>query len=358
LNTKRSKLRGGPSLTAVVLAATLIVSACAKDEGGGAKAQTPDYITLTYTHYVEAAAEDETRMEMELWEYDPATTEAVRRFATEYTSQYPLGFYDKEHQDAYYTKQSEQGGDRIYKTNLKTNEETALTDPFTAVNYIYPLKDQVLFVACLTGTRNLRLGAIDKKTGDIAYWEPEPDMEPDGSGHEGIEDASIEAFTVDEVNERIYLSVFSEGKRQHSIENQNSQDGKNNFEMPIHTVYETDYAFENTEALFSEQEWVRTVMVNGDHVLALSDKRYNDPTGASTLIDYDREHRSVAKTPWTASRLQVGDANYASDGKTIYGIAVVDDERGLYAYDIDTASFTARFVPEDGFVNNITVVKR
>ncbi|WP_128660599.1 hypothetical protein [Paenibacillus sp. 598K] len=358
MNTKRSKRSRGPSLAFVILATTVVASACATDEVERAKTPTPDYITLTYTHDVEQEGEDETRMDMELWEYDPATTEAVRRFATEYTSQYPLGFYDKAHQVAYYTKQSEQGGDQIYRTDLQTNEETALTEPLTAVNYIYPLEDRVLFVACLKGMRNLRLGAIDKKTGDISYWEPEPDMEPGGSRHGGVEDASIEAFTVDEAHERIYLSVFSEGKRQHSIENQNNQDGQNNFQMPIHTVYETDYALQHTESLFSEPEWVRTVMANGDHVLALSDKRYNDPTGASTLIDYDREHRSIVKTPWTASRLQVGDANYASDGKIIYGIAIVDDKRGLYAYDIDTASFTARFVPEDGFVNNITVVKR
>lgn len=203
--------------------------------------------------------------------------------------------------------------------------------------------DQVFFVGRPQDAEVLKLGYKNKKTGEISYW--------------GDEDTIIEAMTVDQTHKRIYVSAYSEKERKDNVMNQNGPTGKNNFNMPLHSVYETDYSFKSTRKLISEHEWIRTIMTNGDNVIVLSDKEYNHPGTPSNLIQYNLSNDTITKSTWKEKRLQVGDANYSSDGSTIYTISVVNNKRGLYAYNIETNEFTEIFIPESGFINNIQVVR-
>lgn len=94
-----------------------------------------DYITFTYSNN----GADGT-IHTETWSYDSITQETNKIFENEYTSQYPLGFYDKVNQLVYYTKNlnsdNKNKGDQIYVTDLTDNSESQLTDNLFAINYM------------------------------------------------------------------------------------------------------------------------------------------------------------------------------------------------------------------------------
>lgn len=310
-----------------------------------------DYVTLTYSRNV--TDDINSPIVNEFLYYDNVTQEISKVFETEYTSQYPLGFYDKKNNLIYYTKnanlstENDLSGDQIFVTNLNDGTETQLTDDLFAVNYIYALDHQVFFVARPISSKVLKLGLLDKSTGKISYWGDE----------NTIEDINIEAMTVDNKNKRIYISAYSNSERRYNVMHQDGPAGQNNFKMPLHTVYETDFSFEHTRILLSEHEWIRTLMTKNNFVIALSDQQYNDAATPSSLIQYDLLNDSMTKQIWDTHRLQVGDANYSSDGTKIYTITIVNNKRGLYEYDLETKQFKELFTPQDGFVNNIQVVK-
>lgn len=96
-----------------------------------------DYVTLTYSRNV---TDDINSPIVNVFlYYDNATQEISKVFETEYTSQYPLGFYDKKNKLIYYTKnanlstENDLSGDQIFVTNLNDGTETQLTDDLFAV---------------------------------------------------------------------------------------------------------------------------------------------------------------------------------------------------------------------------------
>jgi len=301
-----------------------------------------DYISITYSEAVENSDDINTQ----IWSYDCITNESKKVFEFEYTSQYPLGYYDRENELVYYTKRKtnndEEYGDQIFVTDLSNNKEQQLTEDLFAVNYIIPAQDQLFFAGRPKGGNALRLGAIDKKTNEISYW--------------GDEDTNIEAMTVDTKNKKIYASTYSEKERQYNAIHQEGPVGQDNFKMPKFTVYEIGFDFNYTQMLFSENMWIRTVMFNGESVVALCDKRYNDDA-ATILYSYNLKTKKMIETIWDTKRLQNGDANYSSDGKNIYGISDIGGTRGVFEIHLDTQSYKPLFIQENGFINNVKVVK-
>lgn len=174
----------------------------------------------------------------------------------------------------------------------------------------------------------------------------------------GDNDTIIEAITVDHKNKKIYASAYSLKQRNYSLAHQNGPAGQDNFKMPAYTVYETDFGLKEKTKLFSKNYWIRMLMNNDGHIIALCDKKYNQGQVPSTVIDYDLTDRSLNVSQWETARLQRGDANYSSDSNKIYTIAVIKNTRGLYEYDVKNRKFTPIFTPKEGFINNIRVVKR
>ncbi|MFB5265795.1 hypothetical protein ACE41H_03205 [Paenibacillus enshidis] len=255
-----------------------------------------------------------------------------------------MGYYDKANQLVYYTQRvgtDQEYGDQIFVRDLSSNNSTQLTDNLFAVNYVIPSGDQLFFVANIKGEQAIRLGSINLKTRKMTLW--------------GDQDTLIEAITVDHKNKKIYASAYSLKQRNYSLAHQDGPAGQNNFKMPTHTVYETDFDLKEKRKLFSKNYWIRMLMHKDGHVIAFSDKEYN--RGPSTVIDFELADRSTDVSQWEAARLQRGDANYSSEGNKIYTIAIVKNKRGLYEYDVKSKKFTPIFTPEDGFINNIQVVK-
>ncbi|WP_207643773.1 hypothetical protein [Heliomicrobium modesticaldum] len=164
-------------------------------------------------------------------------------------------------------------------------------------------------------------------------------------------------MVVDSINKKVFIATYSMKEARYNVMHQDGPAGQDNFVMPLHTVFQTDYDFTNTVKLFDEHLWVRTLMTDGNNLVALCDRKYNDSTTPSMVFCYNFTSKKVSKKPWESARLQVGDANYSADGKKIYAISTIDEKRGLYEYDTDTLKQTPLFVPEKGFINNIQIIK-
>lgn len=303
-----------------------------------------DYITMTYSQY--ATTDDNGAIKTQILSYEPDTKEMKKVFEFDYTAQYPLGFYDKSNERVYYTQRVDTEidyGDQIFVRDLAEGTSIQLTESLFAVNYMIPSGNQLFFVANVKGEQAIRLGVIDLNTNAMTLW--------------GDEDMLVEAITLDHTNQKIYVSAYSLEQRNYSQTHQDGPAGQNNFKMPTYTVYETDYDLKEKTKLFSKNYWIRMLMNTDGHVYAFCDKEYNKGQDPSTVVDYDITMKTTNETKWGTARLQRGEANYSSDGNKIYAIAIVKNKRGLHEYNVQNNTFTALFTPEDGFINNIQVVR-
>ncbi|OWA35666.1 hypothetical protein B9G55_12225 [Saccharibacillus sp. O16] len=303
-----------------------------------------DYVTLTYSEY--ATTENEGDIQTQIMSYDPATKKLEDVFAFDYTAQYPLGFYDRKSQKVYYTQKvgtDTAYGDQIFVRDLAKQETTQLTDHLFAVNYMIASGNQLFFVANVKGEQAIRLGALDLQTKKMKLW--------------GDADMLVEAMTLDAETQKVYVSAYSLKQRNYSLTHQDGPAGQNNFKMPEYTVYETDFALEEKKKLFSKKQWLRMLMNKEGHIIAFGDQEYNKGQIPSTVIDYDLDSEKYAESKWKSKRLQRGEANYSGDARKIYALAILNNERGLVEYDTEADRFTPIFMPKEGFINNMQVVK-
>lgn len=311
-----------------------------------------DYITMTYSYEDIDADVDIGNILTKVMVYDIKTkiTKEVFEF---YNMQYPLGFYDAESESVYYTKDTkdtkdikdtsinEHIGEQIFVFDTKLAKETPLTNDIFAINCVVADGDKVFFVGRSLYGRVIKLGLIDMTTNTVSYW--------------GDEDTNIEAITLDKKQKKIIASGYSESERFYNVTHQEGPVGENNMKMPTYTVYEIDYSFENANKLFEEALWIRAVMVHDNDVYALCDSKYN-ATEPSSLYRYNRSEESVYTSEWPSYRLQVGDAGFSSDGKHLYSLSTVDDQRGIYDFDLVTGEIQPIMIPEFGVINNMQVV--
>ncbi|GGO01015.1 hypothetical protein [Saccharibacillus kuerlensis] len=307
-------------------------------------APTTDYVTLTYSEY--AASDDSDAIKTQVLSYDSSTKKTEKIFQFDYTAQYPLAFYDKPNQLVYYTQRvgtDKEYGDQIFVRDLSKKKTSQLTENLFAVNYVIPSGDRLFFVANIKGEQAIRLGAIDLKTKKITLW--------------SNDDTLVEAITLDHNTEKLYVSAYSLKQRNYSLAHQDGPVGQNNFKMPTYTVYETDFDLKEKKKLFSKNYWIRMLMNKKGHVIAFSDKEYNKGQVPSTVIDYNLKKGTSSESTWGTKRLQRGEANYSQDESKIYTLAIVNNQRGLFEYDVKKNKFTAIFKPKEGFINNMQVVK-
>jgi len=331
---KRYKL-----IVLIVMILGIVIFGCSNSNS--AAVSSGDYVSITYSKEAEGSDDIKTQ----ILSYDCNKKKIQEVFEFEYTSQYPLGYYDRKNELVYYTKRvknKEEYGDQIFVTDLSNHKELQLTDNLFAVNYVIPSENKIFFVGRPKHSEVVKLGSIDKNTNQISYW---------GDG-----DTNVEALTVDEKNKKVYISAYSEKERQYNVTHQDGPVGQLNFKMPLFTVYEINYTFENTQKLISKNMHIRTIMNNKDSIFALCDEKYNDDA-PSILCTYNLLTKEETETAWEKERLQVGDANFSSDEKSIYGISKVGDGRGLFKFNMNTRSYEKLFVPKDGFINNVQVIK-
>ncbi|MDP5277072.1 hypothetical protein [Chengkuizengella axinellae] len=302
-----------------------------------------DYISATVTGYNNGVNAD-NGMTTQIWHFDPDGETTKKVFDFETSAQYSLGYFDRKNNVVYYVKRvhtEDSYGDQIFTTDLKTGIETQLTDQLFAVNRIIPVEDQIFIVAARKNEREDKLGSIDKKTNEITFWRKD-------------EDNSVASIAVDKINKKVFISAFSMADRDESFKTQ----GNGNYQMEKYTIYQVDYDLQNTKEIFAENWHIRSIMTNGEKITALADKKYNNSKEPSMIYEYNIKTGESALDTWTAQRLRSHSSDYSSDGKKIYGISIVDEHRGIAAYDVESQQMELLVDTIEGnFINNIHVVK-
>lgn len=304
-----------------------------------------DYITFTVTGY-NNGVDTSSGMTSQVWFYDISTEELKRIFDFKTTAQYSLGFYDRRNERIYYTerirdKSADGYGDQIIMCDLATKEETQLTTDFFAVNDIIPLNNRLYFTAAIQGDGIERLGYIDLLSGEIIFWEKDGDI-------------FIENVIIDTETESVFFTGYSIKERAYNVIHQ----GNGDFKIPTHTVYRTDLDFLSTEALYSDDHWLRAIMINGSKISILSDEKYNHPEIPTTLVLYDLNTKQISRVVWDSYRLEQKDPNYADEGNSIYGIMTTENGcRGIGKYNVDDGNMEMCIKMEPGnFINNMYLV--
>lgn len=301
-----------------------------------------EYITMTVTKYEDPNLGADGDMLSTIILLEPSSKETKEVFSFPYTTQYPLGYYDKIENTVYYTKRITTGegyGDQIFSYDLNIKKEIQLTDDLFAVNYILSEGDSVFFVAVKKKEPVLLLGNYNKITGETTYWRN------DG-------DTSVETLVLDRINKRIFISAFSEDEKRQNI----IQYTIDNFIMPKYTVYETDFDFSYTKEIHKENMWIRMLLYNDSNLIAVCDGKYNQNKPSEyKYIKLDSQKSFVFEEP--PYRLQRGEAGFSLDKRGLYTISEVDDQRGIFYWNFTDKIYKQLFVYEDGFINNMQPVQ-
>lgn len=316
----------------VIILITAILASC--NDGDS------DYISITLTTYIQ---DDPKEMTTSIYQYSLQSKETQKIFDFPYTAQYPLGVFSEKDNSVYFTKRDSQERDQIFQYKLSVDKEYQLTSDLRAINQIIPTKESLFFVASITDNI-LRLGSFNKDNQSIRYW--------------GDEDINVETITLNPETQKIYISGFSYSEDKENIEKQFVSDD-NVYSTPLFVVYETDFNFQETKELFSTDSWIRLLLMNksNNSLVAIFDKEYNspDPSKAVTINLKTGEAKDF-KLP--KERVQVDGGGYSSDGKEMYGTFILDDQRGIYSYEVESQEYAPIFSSKDGFINNFQIIQK
>lgn len=297
-----------------------------------------DYISITLTSYNQ---DDTGEMTTSIYQYSIQDKETKKIFDFPNTTQYPLGVFSEKDNSVYFTKRDSQKHDQIFQYNLSDDKEFQLTTELRATNQIIPTKETIFFVASTTD-QVLRLGSINKDSQSIRYW--------------GDKDINVETITLNPETQKIYISGFSYSEDRENIEKQFVSDD-NVYSMPLFVVYETDFNFKETKELFSTNSWIRLLLMNksNNNLVAVYDKEYNSPDPSKAVtINLETGETKDFKLP--KERVQVDGGGFSSDGKEMYGTFILDDQRGIYLYEVDSQKYSPIFSSKDGFINNFQII--
>lgn len=304
------------------------------------------YISATITKYDDGDS-PANGMTTQIWCYDMETEAASCVYEFETSAQYSLGFYERETGSVYFVQRVSLSqtdyGDQIFVYHPETGDVVQLTDDFFAVNYVIPWNNRLYFAAERKAERATKLGYLDLATGERVFWRD------DG-------DTLVEGITIDPHLNQIFVTAYSLDERNKNVMNQ----GNGDFVIPEHSVYMVDMDFESTEKIFGENGWIRTVMSNhSNHTIdMICDQAYNAPEIPSTIVTYSLDTKELLSDTWDAPRLVGKDPNYSDTGDVIYGVAVLDGQRGIVQCSFaDHSIRLCMETPEASFINNIYVVQ-
>ncbi len=318
------------ALLIVIILITAILVSCSKIDS--------DYMSITLTSYNQ---EDTEEMTTSIYQYSLQDKETKKIFDFPSTTQYPLGVFSEKDKSVYFTKRDSQEHDQIFQYKLSDEKEYQLTTDLRAINQIIPTKETLFFVASSTD-KVLRLGSFNKDNQSVRYW--------------GDEDINVETITLNPETQKIYISGFSYSEDRENIEKQFVSDDYV-YTTPIFVVYETDFNFKETKELFSTDSWIRLLLMNksNNNLVAVYDKEYNSPDPSKAVtINLETGETKDFKLP--KERVQVDGGGFSSDGKEMYGTFILDDQRGIYSYEVDSQKYSPIFSSKVGFINNFQII--
>ncbi len=212
-----------------LIVAVLVLCGCIPQNKDNIK----PYLSFTFTHITD---KEEVFITNNYY-YDLYEEKTYKKHNFEYTSQYPLSYYDKELDCVYFTqRKGSSHNDEIYKYDCKTKEEKKISNGIYAVNSMYKISDKenLILVEAASKTRNVKFFVINGDKESIKEFKID-----------GIEydDFNISDSYFDYKNNTLYFLGCLESERYEFYNQWYLQSGENgDFE---HKIYK--YNFDNNE---------------------------------------------------------------------------------------------------------------
>ena len=322
------------------------------------KFENSKYISFTVTNELTGTGEAPgTIFESHVFCYDLQTQALSEVGVVPYNSQYPLTAYDRSENKIYYSASAMEGGrmpnstDQLYSLDLISNETTKLTSEFYAINYIIPLDEDIILVACPLNAPTLMLFSWSKKTNTISKisWD---------------EDLTFTNVYYQHDTHHLLAFAYSSSEHQYRISHQDIAPY-----VPLDfEVYNIDWKRKVQEKLFTIQQNahmtdridIESTILHDEGIIAKIRERIRDGYYTKTID-------CVVKYDFSGNRIDVNRYTEKLEGLTDF-IYITDDERYIYyiksegntlcVYDTlnDMTDVIYEAVFGYSFVNNATVL--
>lgn len=273
------------------------------------------YISFTVTK------KEKNKLNMYIYTYDLKNNEIQCKDKIPYTSQYPLGIYDKKRNQIFYSSKVNGTNDELFVKDLETKETKQITDSFFAINYIFPLENGIYIAAVEKGERAINLFLY--KNGKLSRVIDDKDL-------------FISQIHLNPKLNKLIFSSYSQSQLDALMEKNDEEE-----EVP-NMIYLYDLYSNNIKKILKNENYVYFVCLGNDEKVYLkTDQTYN----------YDRH---LDKTEY--DNLGISEMVYL-DNESLY---YINEERTkLLKYDLNDKKEIVLYENDikESAINNATILK-
>ncbi|MFJ2044890.1 hypothetical protein ACIOBL_14860 [Paenibacillus taichungensis] len=324
---------------AVVITLLLFIAGCGPEE------EAHEYLSITNTEYVNGTDTDDG-MIMRVYTYDIQTKALTKLSDLPYTSQYPLTVASLANDTIYYSGVGKDKGDELFSYDIQAQKTQQLSTGLFAINSIIPdTVDHTLVMAAVKkGERPVKVIFFDQKTQEMNI----------------LNDDDLDTTTWDisfnPETSKTYAIQYSEEEQYSHMEQSNKT--QTPMVPPNHTIIEIDPISKQTRKVIElEEEQILTLSTRGDQILIATAKHINKNPIKYSMVNIKTGERNEIDLPIKAR----SGLFLSKDGQGFYFLgentkANVNQERGIYFYDLKTQQVEAIFLQKEGFINNFMLL--
>ncbi|MGV2881316.1 hypothetical protein [Paenibacillus taichungensis] len=324
---------------AVVITLLLFIAGCGPEE------EAHEYLSITNTEYVNGT-DTEDGMIMRVYTYDIQTKALTKLADLPYSSQYPLTVASLANDTIYYSGVGKDKGDELFSYDIQAQKTQQLSSDLFAINSIIPdTVDHTLVMAAVKkGERPVKVIFFDQKTQEMNI----------------LNDDDLDTTTWDisfnPETSKTYAIQYSEEEQYSHMEQSNK--AQTPMVPPNHTIIEIDPISKQTRKVIElEEEQILTLSTRGDQILIATAKHINKNPIKYSMVNIKTGERNEIDLPIKAR----SGLFLSKDGQGFYFLgentkANVNQERGIYFYDLKTQQVEAIFLQKEGFINNFMLL--
>lgn len=324
---------------AVVITLLLFIAGCSSEK------EAHEYLSITNTEYVNGT-DTEDGMIMRVYTYDIQTKALTKLADLPYSSQYPLTVASLANDTIYYSGVGKDKGDELFSYDIQAQKTQQLSSDLFAINSIIPdTVDHTLVMAAVKkGERPVKVIFFDQKTQEMNI----------------LNDDDLDTTTWDisfnPETSKTYAIQYSEEEQYIHMEQSNKTQAP--MVPPNHTIIEIDPISKQTRKVIElEEEQILTLSTRGDQILIATAKHINKNPIKYSMVNIKTGERNEIDLPIKAR----SGLFLSKDGQGFYFLgentkANVNQERGIYFYDLKTQQVEAIFLQKEGFINNFMLL--
>ncbi|WP_157668690.1 hypothetical protein [Lachnoclostridium phytofermentans] len=328
----------------LLLLLLITLSACSSKHKSG----NNYYLSITIPREDENSSV-ESGISISSYTYDLSTGEMEETDTTiDYTSQYALGVYSKEHNSIYYSERvyNEAGnyGDELFSYNLDSKETKQLTTSLFAINDIIPTTDKIYLIAKKRRTRELHIMYYSLTENKLI----EPNLDSD---------FNFALISYDAVSDSLFGVAFlkSEDEKAMDIANTN----QTTFIPPDYYIYDFSKDFLNPSLIVkTDKKLIRRFCYSNEYGLFFTeaDRSINDDNVEYASYTWDIKDQKLKPEKNIDELMYIGDTLCAYQDALYFRGVGSDDTWGIYQYNRKTEEVKRIFSPEEGFMNGFVML--